>query len=132
MIQRIQTIWLFLTSVAGLLAVLLPVAGTTVLFEYVLNSILALAIILPLATIFLYKNRKLQIKLCYAVLILFMLLYILYGIFFALYPTTITASSNGVLLLWGALPLIAILLDVLAIRAIKKDEKLVRSLDRLR
>jgi Gpi18-like mannosyltransferase len=89
MLQRVQTIWLFLASTAIFCLFLFPylqvynpdgsfravkitgvqesVGGQIVQSE----SFLALTIVsviialIPLITIFLFKNRKLQIKLCY-------------------------------------------------------------------
>jgi hypothetical protein len=85
---------------------------------------------LSLSTILQYKKRKLQIKYGCVMLILLLLSYVI--VFFNhLYPFTgtIDFSSFRISVL---LPLIAIVFDILAILAIRKDEKLVRSADRLR
>jgi hypothetical protein len=132
MIQRIQTVYLFL--IFGLMATMpfLPVATIKIseilsvdvkLWETLLASFAALA------AIFLYKNRKIQLIVCYAIVGLLLLSNVF--IFFDLWGN----SREENLLLFKApivFPFFAIILDILAIAAIRKDEKLVRSADRLR
>jgi hypothetical protein len=132
MIQRIQTVYLLLIS--GLTATMpfLPVATIQVseilsfdvkLWETLLASFAALA------AIFLYKNRKIQLIVCYAIVELLLLSYVF--IFFDLW---VNSREEGLLLFKVPVvfPFFAIILDLLAIVAIRKDEKLVRSADRLR
>jgi peptidoglycan/LPS O-acetylase OafA/YrhL len=117
MIQRIQTVWLFLLA---LLSAVWTTYFTTdeALIASVVKIGSALVAVGALIAIFLYKKRKNQLKVCYgllvAVLALCVLLFAKHVIF-------------GGLLYTGGL-----LLVILAILAIRKDEKLVRSLDRLR
>jgi hypothetical protein len=91
----------------------------------------ALVALLPLALIFLYKNRKLQINLCY----LLMLLVIGYSYWVAqmvkavIEGALLNMSNYGIGILLVSLSL---LLIVIAQKSIQKDEKLVRSADRLR
>ncbi|MES2429166.1 MAG: DUF4293 domain-containing protein [Bacteroidota bacterium] len=91
----------------------------------------ALVALLPLALIFLYKNRKLQINLCY----LLMLLIIGYSYWVS---QTVKAVIDGALLNMSnygigiLLVSLSLLLIVIAQKSIQKDEKLVRSADRLR
>jgi hypothetical protein len=90
-------------------------------------------VVLPLFTVFQYKNRAFQIKLTNAGVIASFALII--GIFFLYIPmierkiniTPYYLDSIGVYF-----PLVALVFMVLANRAIKRDEKLVRSSDRLR
>jgi hypothetical protein len=85
--------------------------------------------ILTFITIFLFKNRKLQFVIGrLTILINFILLGIL--IFYSQNLSgEMEVSEKGIGLL---IPIFAIVLVVLANRAIKKDEELVKSVDRLR
>jgi hypothetical protein len=91
----------------------------------------ALVALLPLALIFLYKNRKLQINLCY----LLMLIVIGYSYWVA---QTVKGVIDGALLNMSnygigiLLVSLSLLLIVIAQKSIQKDEKMVRSADRLR
>ncbi|MBS1935801.1 MAG: DUF4293 family protein, partial [Bacteroidetes bacterium] len=78
-----------------------------------------------LIAIFLYKNRKLQLRICIAGIIISLLNIFLY------YRETKTFTEGNYDL--TAILAIAIpVLFILAARGINKDEKLVKSLDRLR
>ena len=99
-----------------------------------MGVVVALATIVPLVTIFLFKNRMLQIRLCAVELVL------LFGaqIFMALYYylsnrifEQLQFHTQGIRIAI-LFPLVAMILDYLALRAIFKDEMLVRSLDRIR
>jgi hypothetical protein len=80
--------------------------------------------ILALIAIFMYKKRLLQIKICYGIMVLLILTGGLYLLFLM---TVCFAPAIAMLFPW-----IALILDFMAIHRIKKDEKLVRSLDRIR
>ena len=87
--------------------------------------------LLPLIIIFLYKNRTLQITLCYSAML------VLIGYSFWASQTAKNAIGDAYIQLsnYGfgiGLISISILLIVLAQKAIQRDEKLVRSADRLR
>jgi hypothetical protein len=91
----------------------------------------ALVALLPIALIFMYNNRKRQIALCYG-LMLVVIAYS-YWVSQAVKSTIGDAYLNmsnygiGIILLS-----LSLLLIVLAQKSIQKDEKLVRSADRLR
>jgi hypothetical protein len=132
MIQRIQTVYLLLVFGLMLTMPFLPVATIKIneissfdvkLWETLLASFAALA------AIFLYKNRKIQLIVCYAILELLLLSYVF--IFFDLW---VNGQEEGLLLFKAPIvfPLFAVILDILAIVSIQKDEKLIRSADRLR
>ncbi|MEG1572813.1 MAG: DUF4293 domain-containing protein [Bacteroidales bacterium] len=80
-----------------------------------------------------YKNRKRQIKLVSASFFVNILL--VGSLFFSvefLAPKLYT-QANGIEYLWSTyIPLLAMLLISMALRAIRKDEALIRSADRLR
>ena len=93
----------------------------------------------PLVTIFLYKKRELQVRLCR----LNMLVNIIFiGLVFIYYESdvmsVIFAVENDIYTLdvayfiGMAFPLVNLVLEILAIRGIKKDIDLLKSVDRLR
>jgi hypothetical protein len=144
MIQRIQSILLLLAAGASFGLFGLPFATgasaeqSPLLSDGVfnLNDHIGLLIAfagagaLALIAILLFKNRPLQMKIA-----LVSLLFILAGIGFSAYLLFTQASevmSSLQLGIGAFLPILGIILIVLANRYIKKDEKLVRSMDRLR
>jgi hypothetical protein len=99
--------------------------------------VLVVATLLPFVTIFLYKNRQLQIRLCGVECVLLLGAVLLVGAFTYSVCNNI---FNDFDITWAniairfpvILPLIALVLTPLAMRAILRDELLVRSLDRIR
>ena len=137
MIQRIQTIYLLL--VAGISAGLIFVFNLWVTIEevivYAKDEILYFSLFLASAliaviSIFLFKNRKFQFVLGRLNIILN---FILLGLFvyrsLTLSGEASDVSEKGIGIL---LPIFSIVFLVLANKAIKKDEDLVKSVDRLR
>jgi hypothetical protein len=129
MIQRIQSVWLLLIAALAIFLVFLPMADqqseliTGLSYNVAFKAVSIFVAILSLITLFLYKNRSLQIKLCFGILFLLIVAFIM------LFNWSVTVID--VLIPFLAIP-ISITLSVFAIRAIRKDDKLVRSLDRLR
>ena len=137
MIQRIQTLYLIMTILLSVLFL----AGRMIVIEKD-AEVIHQGMIVPLAvtaalialistvSIFLYKNRKQQMKLAIILIILSSVLtaaLVIYGF--------ILTSQNGGrirLNLSIILPFPMIITSLLAYRGIKKDEELVRSYDRLR
>lgn len=152
MIQRIQT--LYLAGIVALMAAALfsPLAyfvagtdeyelyafalkGSAMEFSTIYMGILiTLATIIPLVTIFLFKKRQLQIRLCAAELVLLVGTLIFMAIYYYLSNRMFSQLEFHMQGFRIAIvfPLVAIILDYLAIRAIFHDEVLVRSLDRIR
>ena len=86
-----------------------------------------------LLTIFQYKNRPKQIKWAYVAIMLTGISIILLALLSQQGPSMLNATSvSGIAQAGIAGPAIAILLIFIAIRRIKKDEELVRSVDRIR
>ncbi|MFH2143632.1 MAG: DUF4293 domain-containing protein, partial [Bacteroidota bacterium] len=83
-----------------------------------------------LSSVFLFKNRKLQMRVCtYSILLIIGFYGLMSFYFFKLInnlEVVIHYSFTSVL------PMIAIVFIFMALRAIKKDEKLIKSVDRLR
>ncbi len=133
MIQRIQSIWLLLASVAAFSVLRLPfyytpsVPALEISGSENLTTLITLAFsaCLSFITIFLYGNRMLQLK----VVLVNFLLSILIGFF--IYKIAIANPGGGFTLSSAALFAIPVL-QILAIVKIYKDERLVKSADRLR
>ncbi|MDH3651703.1 MAG: DUF4293 domain-containing protein, partial [Saprospiraceae bacterium] len=97
-----------------------------------LIALVCISVLLSFVSIFLFKNRPLQIKLSRINLVLTALLFIL-SIFLFYQAYDSLAQGAEVSIEYGYVnPFLTILFLVLAIRYIARDEKLVRSSDRLR
>jgi drug/metabolite transporter (DMT)-like permease len=139
MLQRIQTLWLLLATTCGILTLKFSFfSGNKIdknqvkTFQYLTatESILILIITVivfmaALIAIFLYKNRKLQLRICIAGIIVSLVNIFLY------YKETKT-FAEGNYDLTAILSIAIPVFFILATRGINKDEKLVKSLDRLR
>lgn len=155
MLQRIQSIYLLFASIVMFGLFLFPLAhniyvsgklvnvtvtgvneivgGQEKLIESftALTVVTAIVALVPLVIIFLYKNRKQQIALCYSAIL------VLIGYSFWMAQTvkqvvgaiTLEYKNMGVGLFLTSL---SIILIIFAVKAIQRDEKLVRSADRLR
>jgi hypothetical protein len=150
MLQRIQTLFLLLAAAAMLVASVTPLAffiyeGDKVTLEAMgvyldgtLNdstwgqfALGMVSSVLSLITVFLYKQRMLQIRLSVFNVLLMIGFYLYFGfIIYKLLPMeTLEFQKVGVGII---MPLIALILTILAIRNIGADEALIRSLNRLR
>lgn len=155
MIQRIQTIYLLLATVLMSLAFFLPTIhfttaeGTAVFRFYELVGadgvveqvpsylmfLTLLTMVLPLYIIFRYKNRLHQIRFCVVEMVLQVGVLILAALYcyrlFTLFLDTTAAFAMEIR--WPLFcPLVALLFVWLAMRAIFRDEMLVRAADRIR
>ena len=137
MIQRIQTIYLILSLVAtGVLPFFLPLWTMSDGKEHyfmenqVYVVLFGLSTCLSLLSILFFKNRQNQFVIGRLNIILNL---ILLGLFvyrsLSLSGEAVTVSEKGIGMF---LPIISIIFLVLANKAIKKDEDLVKSVDRLR
>ncbi|MFV0419164.1 MAG: DUF4293 domain-containing protein [Dysgonomonas sp.] len=155
MIQRIQTVFLLLTAILMGVVICCPIfeiidfSKFAIVYHtfdvgHMLNSkypawgllpIAILSFILPLVNIFFYKKRKLQINLGLITALLIVIYYVVTIVYINAYLYEIeTAKMDFKLnLQFGIiLPVIALVFNLLAIYRIRKDEKLVKSLDRIR
>lgn len=141
MIQRIQSIWLLIVALAAFATYTLTLYighlpdGTSRPF-LLASSLLLVSVIIALGVlaiicIFLFKNRKLQFRLS--------ILGVLFSIgflFIEYLKVEEFKKENSILTgsyqLGALLPIVMIIFFFLAARGIYKDEKLVKSLDRLR
>jgi len=130
MIQRIQTVYLFFAFCLMAILAFIPFSSISAFSDGFFIGFTSIIAIMAIVAIFLYKNRKMQIRLCYGMLVAFVFIYIFYFIF--KWQNFSFTELFGHVRYTFIFPLISIILVYLAIRGIKKDEKLVRSLDRLR
>jgi len=158
MIQRIQTVFLFLAAIAAMGLYFFPLAGIysaegTYMFyvdrfenmvpgtESIFNdmALIPLAVInlaiavMAIVTIFFYKKRHLQLRLVRLTIFLDL---VMIGLIFFLYGKMID-SALGVQPTYleevgSYFPLVVFVFLFLANRFIVKDEKLIRATDRLR
>ena len=137
MLQRIQTIYLILALlIAGVLPFFLPLytmgSGQQVYFmqNMVYATLFGLSLALSLLSILSYNKRQHQFVINRLNMILNL---ILLGLF--VYRSLNLSGETGMVSEKGIgmfLPIVVIVLLVLANKAIKKDEDLVKSVDRLR
>lgn len=136
MLQRVQSIWLLLAAVFAFLTFRMPFfsGGNTMLPGPIfltaqstiwLTIIAALTGALAFITIFLFSNRKLQLRLCFFGIILTCL-------FIALCFMETTKFNNGTMALSCIIYFAILAFYILAINGIRKDERLIKSMDRFR
>jgi len=139
MIQRLQTIWLLIAAVCAILTYDLAFYSGVKLSEtniknfvelnamadiiiMILTGIIAL---ISLISIFLFKNRKLQLRLSIVAIIAAIANLVVY------FAET-TEFTDGNLLLTSVFTFVIPFFLIMAARGIYKDERLVKSMDRLR
>lgn len=136
MLQRIQTVYLILAAgvSAGLIFLFHLWETKEGVIVYAYDNMLYLSLFLgsaalSLVSIFMFKNRKFQFVLGRLNIILnfFLLGFFVYQSLNVSGETIVSEKGIGMFL-----PIISIVLLVLANKAIKKDEDLVKSVDRLR
>ena len=142
MLQRIQTLWTFLAVACAVLTLKFsffsgnkpPDAAATKMFHSVTATssvfllVLTVAIIVTgLVNIFNYKNRRLQVRITLLLILLSLVNIVLYYL-----ETKKFLPAEGTFDLTAVLALAIPVFLVLAARGIIKDEKLVKSADRLR
>jgi len=138
MLQRIQSIWLLLVAAFAAITFRFPFyngdwtldnipgpvdlnARTTIW----LTILTVLAGALAFVTIFLFDNRKLQLKLCYLGIFLSVILLVMYFV-------EMTHFISGTISLWCIFYFAILACYILATRGIWKDQRLIKSMDRLR
>ncbi len=154
--QRIQTLYLVLVVFLMLAAIILPVAefysessntsyqldmrgmvqqnpegeSDGVVGSNPMTFIFGLVLFLASYSITLFKNRRKQMRMATVNFFLLIIYVVAFAIFIYLAKGKLDAEVK---LLYPAIfPVIALIFNYLAMRGIAKDEKLVRSLDRLR
>lgn len=151
MIQRIQTVYLALAVILLVLCCCMPLAqfeqigmgkpavlyslvligGDGVIESYLPASlffIMVIAEIILVLSIFSFKTRKRQINFCKVAMFIELLWLLGYALILYLFSDNYTPHVS----IGAFFPLIAIIFTFMAQMAIKKDENLVRSADRIR
>lgn len=154
MIQRIQSLYLLVLTALMAVTLFVPLAwfgsdagmyelhafaletvdGEAVQSTVYLGIVLALACVLPFVTIFLFKRRLLQIRLCVVEMVLLVGAAAMEGVYYFLswrFFSELTFHTQGFKPAI-ALPLVCLLFAYLAARAVFRDELLVRAADRIR
>ncbi len=161
MIQRIQTVYLFISFLAACLVYFFPLAtytlgstvddylGTITFYMYTLSKqpetlevsykmlfhlpLILLSVVVLLLTVFSvfqYKKRLKQLKLVnFAILLTIVIIVLLF------FYTDKISKDTGITASYGmgsVFPLISLVFLILATRGIKHDERMVKSMDRLR
>lgn len=151
MIQRIQTVYLMIVTILLLVTMCQSAGsfvagdgsvynfmnygvefpdGTTSSSSWGMLALLILSAIVSVGTIFMFKNRILQIRMTVFNSIILIGYYVTFIVFMFVLKGKLEATYQ---LSWAlALPLVCIILNYLAIRAIGKDEFMVKAADRLR
>jgi len=141
MIQRIQTLYLLLAGAFLMLMHAIPfgvltggetASGIMLADHQELVWVHALIALVAIISIFLFKNRRLQIRLIRLASIALVLF--LASLFLIIYQhRQALPEGQGLELGLGAvLPVVSMLMLMLAARAVRKDERLVASSERLR
>ncbi|HQU57426.1 MAG: DUF4293 domain-containing protein [Chitinophagaceae bacterium] len=140
MIQRKQTLWLLLATVAAVLSFKFPFAtGEKIVENTTMNQVVEItagsnlftiiltiiSVVISTVTIFLFKDRKMQIKLC---LLGFLISVGLVIVYFMQYKQLVNATPA----IWSLLVVAIIVGYYMAFRNIRSDQKLLKSLDKLR
>jgi hypothetical protein len=153
MIQRIQTLYLLVSLGLILLVFFLPVSelisgnnqlvtfratgfydedtGNLILATIPVIIIISVIICFYIISIFLYKRRMIQLRLCILNIILLTGLIGLFCFHLFFYLKTVQGVDFKIGISF-IIPVIAIILTYLAFRGIRKDEYLVRLADRIR
>lgn len=154
MIQRIQSLYLLISAVVTASTLVMPfllfsAPGADVILHaffiqdssalifaehapfYTLGASVCIVAVLSLITIFLFSNRSLQMRLCiYGIVLKIAILAVVGYVWYML--GGIEQNFKIVPQIGSICILIAAVLDWLAFKGIKKDDALVRSIDRIR
>ncbi len=137
MLQRIQSIWLLLAAACAFLTLKFSVYSglrpneTQLHYLNGTETIIMIAVTVAIGTIsliniFLYHNRKLQLRLCILAIVIELLLIFLYS------RQIKTFSGVGAYSLSSLLHIAVIVFLVLAANGVNSDEKLIKESNRLR
>lgn len=157
MIQRIQSVFLFLSALVLGLTFFFPIAEFIgekdslilyvfkvvslvpdsnnvydLMFVMPLLGIVVAVILLSIVTIFMFKNRNAQLKI---IRLLMLLIASMIGIIFLYFYDILEVASGAVpnfVQIGAFAPLVSLIFLYLAYRGVLKDDKLIKSADRLR
>ena len=141
MLQRKQSLWMLLAAACAVLTIKLPfytgptmdaaqgkvIENITASSSIPLLVLTVLLVVVMLVNIFNYKNRKLQLRITIGLILVSLL-----DIFLFYQASMKPPISDGTFALTSVLALAIPLLLIMAARGISKDQKLIKSADRLR
>jgi len=138
MIQRIQSMWLFLAAIFSAFTYKLPFYSglkkvkdvvqpvkLDASYDFIIMILTAFIILLSLVTLFSYKDRKTQLPLAIVNIILSFVLIVLYFL-------QIQKFESGTISLWSLFAIAIPIFLFLAARGIWQDQKIIKGLDRIR
>lgn len=156
MIQRKQTVYLLVAVIAYLVCLFMPIAhvtpdtmgAVTEVFNlgvvdangtiqvegtcFPLFLLLSVSTVLSVVTIFLYKNRKLQMTLCSIALLFNVLWYVDFALLAFQVIALPEVAGKFSMEIRAILPLVSFVLVLMAKKSIKADEDLIKAADRIR
>ncbi|MCD8185213.1 MAG: DUF4293 domain-containing protein [Rikenellaceae bacterium] len=150
MIQRIQTLYLLATAILMGILCFAPfvsflwegeifrqnvwgawsTAGEMAFGTIPMGILTLLSALLPVVTIFLYKRRGLQMRLCVVELILLLGVVIYLGMY--LFRSSSEITDKVAFSIVDLFPVLGMILTLMASKRILKDQLLIKSLDRIR
>lgn len=129
MIQRVQTIYLVLAALCALVSGTLYSVADTPLYAPAVVQVLVGCV--AIATVFGYRNRRRQMRMCLTLLCVEDMFYLaMIGLFFfdrESLPLTTVADYAAL-----CAPALTWAFSLLAWRGVRADDRLVRSVDRIR
>jgi len=156
MIQRIQSVYLFLVTVLMSLMIFLPLASlglrdgqSVVFYSYGVNKyitrenaeminhtlpillLVCLTGLISFVNIFQFRKRVIQMRICLLNSLLLVILLLLVLLYYHMVKNSLPVGDHA-MKLPGIFPVVGIVLTFLAYRNIHEDEILVQSYDRLR
>jgi len=141
MIQRIQTLHLLFVVIFTLIAIFFPpflllTPQGVVEYQYAdmhhMNLLIWVIFGLSLIAIFLFKNRRMQMKLLRMASLLTLGWIIWFAVELLMLNSSLEPGAALNLDLSALLPVLTLFALLLAVRGVRRDERLVRSADRLR
>ena len=152
MIQRVQSLLLFLASGLNIATLFVPVwffngacpatltglnikvdnceAGASHWMQYLLIGLISASSIYLIVMILLYKDRPKQARLTYFSLGLLAVQLLVAVLYIRMLPPILHSNGDGVVQFGFFFPAVSLLLAFISVRFIKKDEELVKSADR--
>lgn len=154
MLQRIQSLYLLLSAILTIVLLFIPIGYIGSNFEYnafvlketqtahigmftfYIAAMLIISAIISIVVIFMFKNRRKQMNLIALNMMLFLIAYVVmlwvYPDYIFIRKGFIVNAGDFVFNHWIMVGIVPAFLMILANRAIRKDEELVRSAERLR
>lgn len=139
MLQRIQSVFMVCATACMIITLFIPIGKMphfqqlNVMEHTPLLITTLISVFFPIYNLFQFKRRKQQIRICLYSIFLYVIVMSLAHYYVHEDPLTFSPAIVLSKLTMGSLmPVAAVIFQILAIRSIIKDDKLVRSMDRFR